>query len=93
MNLAFVCGIFGVVMSSLGYIFQAYKIYCDKSGDNLSYFTFFFISLMNIAYVIYFISTNDLVGLLGAIIPLVLLVVNVWLKYYYSKKKKPVLIK
>ena len=79
MNYGFICGIFAVVMSSIGYIFQAYKIYC--------------VALMNIAYIFYFISIMDIIGILGAVIPLILLFINMILKYYYSTKQKQVLIK
>ena len=93
MNYGFICGIFAVVMSSIGYIFQLYKIFSDKSGENLSYIGLCCIAMMNTAYIIYFISTMDIIGLIGSVIPLTLLIINMILKYYYSTKQKQVLIK
>ena len=94
MNYGIYFGIFGVVMVTIGYFFQAYKIYSDKSGENLSYIAFTCIALMNIAQIIYFVSTNDIIGTLGAVIPLIMLFINIIMKYYYAnKQKKQVLVK
>lgn len=93
MNYGDFCALAGGILSTLAYISQIYKIYCDKSGENLSYMTGVFINLMNTLFIFYYYQLNGMFGVAICFIGIVLQTIIASQKYYYSKKKKQVLIK
>lgn len=93
MNYGDFCAIAGGILSTLAYISQFYKVYCDKSGENLSYLSMWFINLMNILFAFYYFQLDGILGVTICILSFVLQTAILLLKYYYEKKKKQVLIK
>ena len=91
MDIGSIFAISSIVISTLGYIAQLWKTYNDKSGQNLSDISMFCMVLLNLSTAFYYYYLKGFVGMVGCIIGVVLVIMNVSLKYYYHLKKKNVI--
>jgi len=69
-----------------GFVPQIYKGWKTKRLDDLSYFMMIFLSSGMILWIIYGILRNDIVIILTNVIGVLLNLILILMKFYYSKK-------
>ncbi|MFA6226974.1 MAG: SemiSWEET family transporter [Candidatus Paceibacterota bacterium] len=78
--------ILGILMS-LGYYPQAYKIYRSKSGENISFATYFTFGIGTLLWTIYGFSINDIIIILSFIPGVIGSWLVLFLAFHYRNNK------